>query len=396
MPFQMPQIQNNIGNALANVAQLRQQRMQNALAEREFAQRDEQLNAQRQLAERQFGLSERQLGLSEAEGRRQQEQFDAERASAQRAQLVETTKNVIGALARLPQEQRQAAFAQFASELPPELAQRMAGNPEAFTDQNIALALNRFGSLTPDQIFGDLRRKTEAEAKPESIVTYGRDGRPLVRLINPYSSEAQQGIVQAPDANTNLTQATSRANNEATNATSRANNRDTNATSRANNRDSNATSAANAARNAGAGGMTAAQRANVQNKLQSVRLVQAQLKRAQEAFKVIQGSMFQAGPGTQFNPLANGGQRFDAIARGLQQTIRQLTRTPGEGAMSDYESRLAAAIVPERGDLEGTTAARLEELQNIVNDIEAGYTNMAMPNTGGATGGWGKAEVESN
>mgnify|MGYP000653332085 CR=1 FL=1 len=71
MPFQMPQLQDNIGNALANIGQIRQQRTQNALAER-------------------------QIGLSEAEGRRQQQQFDAEQAAAQRAQLVETTSGWTG------------------------------------------------------------------------------------------------------------------------------------------------------------------------------------------------------------------------------------------------------------------------------------------------------------
>ncbi len=174
MPFQMPEIRQS--NALSMISNIRQQRTQNALADR-------------------------QVGLAEAAGRRQQQAFDAEQAAAQRAQLVDTTKNVLGALARVPQAQRQAAFAQLATELPPEFAQRMASNPDAFTDQNIALALNRFGTLTPDQIFGDERRMAEAKAKPEVIVTYGADGEtPVRRAFNPYGPELAAGVTDAPDA----------------------------------------------------------------------------------------------------------------------------------------------------------------------------------------------------
>lgn len=180
MPFQMPQIQDNIGNALANIGQIRQQRTQNALAEREMAQRDMQL-------------------------RRQQQEFDAQQANAQRAQLVETTKNVLGALARVPAAQRAAAFQQIGSELPEQMRQHIMQNPDALNDQNIALALNRFGTLTPDQIFADTRRDAEAKAKPEVLVTYGQDGKPIRRAFNPYGPELAQGVLDAPDAEAVMT-----------------------------------------------------------------------------------------------------------------------------------------------------------------------------------------------
>lgn len=167
--------QNYVGNALAQIGQIRQQRTQNALADR-------------------------QIGLQEAQGRRAQQQFDTEQATAQRAQLVETTKNVLGALARVPQAQRQAAFAQLAGDLPPEFAQRMAGNPEAFTDQNIALALNRFGALTPDQIFSDKRRETQATTAPKALMTRGPDGRPMNRAFDVFGPELAAGVVDSPDA----------------------------------------------------------------------------------------------------------------------------------------------------------------------------------------------------
>jgi len=174
MPFQMPEIRQS--NALGMINDIRQQRTQNALADR-------------------------QLALTEGAQRRQQQQFDTEQAAQARAQMIETTKGVLGALARVPQAQRQQAFTQLASELPPEFVQRMAANPEAFTDQNIALALNRFGTLTQEQLAGDERRMAEAKAKPEMVVTFGADGRtPVRRAFNPYGPELAAGVTDAPDA----------------------------------------------------------------------------------------------------------------------------------------------------------------------------------------------------
>lgn len=194
MPFQMPQIENNIGNALAGIGQMRQQRTQNALAER-------------------------QLGLQEAQGRRVQQQFDAEQAATQRAQMIETTKGVLGALARVPQAQRQQAFAQLAGDLPPEFVQRMSGNPDAFTDQNIALALNRFGTLTPDQLFSDQRREAQAKTPGEKIVVRGPDGRPTIQFADRFDTDAR--YEESAGAGAELSAATSRSNAALAAATAR-------------------------------------------------------------------------------------------------------------------------------------------------------------------------------
>ena len=360
MAFQMPQIQDNIGNALANIGQIRQQRTANALADR-------------------------QVGLAEAAGRRQQQAFDAEQAAAQRAQLVDTTKNVLGALARVPQAQRQAAFAQLATELPPEFAQRMASNPDAFTDQNIALALNRFGTLTPDQIFGDARREAQAKTPGEKIVVVGRDGRPTIQFADRFNQDAR--YTESAGAGAILGAETTRRGQDVSAAVAR---RGQDITARGQNMaDARAREAASRSPAAGgrqAAALTAAQRAKIDEKLQTVALVRGQLARARAAFDRIRDTV-SAGPGGQFVPTADG-FAFDAAAKGLGQTIRQLTRTPGEGAMSDYESKLAAAIVPDRGSFEGLTEAKINELEQIINDIEAGYSSMGAPQSGGASGGW--------
>jgi hypothetical protein len=143
MPFQMPQINDNIGNALANIGQIRQQRTQNALAERQF-------------------------GLTENAQRRQQEEFDTEQANAQRKRVIDAHKSLLSALARVPAERRAEAARVIAQQpgisdvLPAGYLEERFSNPDALSDANIAVSLNVFNERTPDQIFEDARREAEA------------------------------------------------------------------------------------------------------------------------------------------------------------------------------------------------------------------------------------------
>lgn len=194
MPFQMPQLQDNIGNALANIGQIRQQRTQNALAER-------------------------QIGLSEAAGRRQQQQFDAEQAAAQRAQLNEQTRNVVGALLRVPKEQRAALWQQQRQSLPPELASRIDANPAALDDNFLQFSYNQLGELTAQQKAEDARMNARATAAGDQIIVRGPDGRPQIRYADKFDLNATYD--QAPDANTQLGSATTRRGQDISAATTR-------------------------------------------------------------------------------------------------------------------------------------------------------------------------------
>lgn len=60
----------------------------------------------------------------------------------------------------------------------------------------------------------------------------------------------------------------------------------------------------------------------------------------------------------------------------LAPLIRQLTRTPGEGAMSDYESRLAAMALPARSDNPAALRESLAGIRDLLTQTQAGYSEM--------------------
>ena len=182
---------NHIGNALAGIADLRQQRRANALADRQIV------------------LDEQVIGA-----RMQQAQTEA--MAARRARFVDAGKGLLTALARAPRAARESAFQQIistpgmADDLTPEFVQHIISNPDALEDQNIAAGLNYFGTLTPDQEFNDLRRKKEAETVPVAVTVPGQGGKPMQRFISPFSEEGGRGVETSADANSLLSSATSR------------------------------------------------------------------------------------------------------------------------------------------------------------------------------------------
>jgi len=67
----------------------------------------------------------------------------------------------------------------------------------------------------------------------------------------------------------------------------------------------------------------------------------------------------------------------DAAIRQLAPLIRQLTRVPGEGAMSDYESRLAEAGQPSRAQTDEGLAETLAGYRDLINATRSGYRDLA-------------------
>jgi len=116
------------------------------------------------------------------------------------------------------------------------------------------------------------------------------------------------------------------------------------------------------------------QLANVQNKLQTIDLLKQQLQNVKKSFNPIKDTL-SAGPGGNYIP-TEGGQSFDAAVAAISPIVRQLTRTPGEGAMSDYEAKLAEAILPSRGKYESVTAQQIQQVEDMISQLESGYTGM--------------------
>lgn len=67
----------------------------------------------------------------------------------------------------------------------------------------------------------------------------------------------------------------------------------------------------------------------------------------------------------------------DAAIRQLAPLMRQLTRVPGEGAMSDYESRLAEAGQPSRAQTDEGLQETLAGYRDLIKATRAGYADIA-------------------
>ena len=67
---------------------------------------------------------------------------------------------------------------------------------------------------------------------------------------------------------------------------------------------------------------------------------------------------------------------FDKSVALLYTQIRKLTRTPGEGSMSDFETRLSGATKPERTDTPEGRREAIAGLRALVKELRSGYSEM--------------------
>lgn len=109
-------------------------------------------------------------------------------------------------------------------------------------------------------------------------------------------------------------------------------------------------------------------------KINQIGLARKQLNAAKQRFSTIKNS-FSAGPGGRFVPTP-AGKAFDASIDQMRNTFTSITRVPGIGAMSDYETRLAQAQFPERGNYENVTEQQLQALDDMLNTLEQGYRGL--------------------
>lgn len=126
--------------------------------------------------------------------------------------------------------------------------------------------------------------------------------------------------------------------------------------------------------------LTGRQRENATNKLTLLRQIDAQMARVEAAAEGLDDNGW-TGP---IGGLVPGNwdaesNVFDKAVNGLTALIRNLTRTPGEGSMSDYESRLAAAIPPSRRDKPEGRDEAMATLRSLVDEARAGYEELLAP-----------------
>jgi hypothetical protein len=110
-------------------------------------------------------------------------------------------------------------------------------------------------------------------------------------------------------------------------------------------------------------------------KLTALDAIDNQLKRVENALKKAKYRGPVAGriPGG----ISGADSAADAAIRQLAPLIRQLTRVPGEGAMSDYESRLAEAGQPSRSQTDEGLAETMAGYRDLINATRSGYRDLA-------------------
>ena len=69
-----------------------------------------------------------------------------------------------------------------------------------------------------------------------------------------------------------------------------------------------------------------------------------------------------------------GNARFDNAVAGLRTLVRPAQRTPGEGAMSDVESKLAIQNLPDRFSFDGANEEALNNMQTFLDTSRAAYS----------------------
>ena len=118
--------------------------------------------------------------------------------------------------------------------------------------------------------------------------------------------------------------------------------------------------------------MSAKDRTMSKLKMTNIRLAKQQLAAVRDAYEKM-------GLACQYNPASESGRLFERTVDALRSTISGLTRTPGVGAMSDYETRLDQAKMPTRLDYPGVTEQQIQSLDDMVNTLEAGYSDLTGP-----------------
>lgn len=122
--------------------------------------------------------------------------------------------------------------------------------------------------------------------------------------------------------------------------------------------------------------LTSSDRKNVattRQKLGTLDAIENQLNNVEALFEPLKGSWSAGGGGQGALPTENG-KKFDAAVAQLSPLMRQLTRVPGEGAVSDYETKLLENASLNRGDYESTTAEKLKNARQLLGEMRKAHS----------------------
>lgn len=111
-----------------------------------------------------------------------------------------------------------------------------------------------------------------------------------------------------------------------------------------------------------------------QVKLRQIQLAKRQLELVRQKFGALKGT-FSSGLGGNYIP-SEAGKQADAAVNSMRDTLTSITRVPGIGAMSDYETRLQQAKFPDRGQYESVSDQQIQSVQDTLDLLEKGYADM--------------------
>jgi hypothetical protein len=109
-------------------------------------------------------------------------------------------------------------------------------------------------------------------------------------------------------------------------------------------------------------------------KLNQLKVAKQQLQNVRAKFAKIKGTI-QAGKGQGWVPFEEG-EAFDKAVDSMKGSLTAITRVPGVGSMSDYESRIDQSKFPKRGDYESVTEDQIQAVEDLLTTIESGYTDL--------------------
>lgn len=123
--------------------------------------------------------------------------------------------------------------------------------------------------------------------------------------------------------------------------------------------------------------LTKTQAGVIRTKLKGINAIESQLGRVEAAMRDLDkkgwtGTLGGLVPGS-FDAESD---RFDKAVGALSPLIRQLTRVPGEGAMSDYESRLAELTLPSRRSTKEGRQEVIASMKDLLRITRAGYREL--------------------
>ena len=98
----------------------------------------------------------------------------------------------------------------------------------------------------------------------------------------------------------------------------------------------------------------------------------ADIKAAREALR---NSMSSGGFGQGYIP-SEAGKKFDAAVDAIRSTFSGMTRVPGVGSQSDWEGKLNMAPLPSRTEYESVQDQKINQIENMIAGMRAGYTDL--------------------